>query len=132
MTNRAIEFHDSTLLYVVLEGRDMRIAVSAYVHESEGEPGRDAGTGWEQDVDFILTSAVAETMLPQGPVEITDGRIDAGDQVFAGVLPLPFAHTGSIRLELEGVGGALRVVARGFRVVERSQPRFVEDVPPLG
>src|SRR3989442_13679346 len=70
MTNRAIEFHDSTLLSVVLEGRDMRIAVSAYGHESEGEPGRDAGTGWEQDVDFILTSAVAETMLPQGRMEI--------------------------------------------------------------
>jgi hypothetical protein len=132
MPNRAIEFHDSTLLSVTVEGADIRVALCAYVHESEGEPGVHAGTGWVQELEFLLASAVAEAMPPQEPLKLADGRVVADDRVFDGELPLPFAHSGSVRLELEAVGGDLRVVARGFRIIERGERRFVEDVPPLG
>lgn len=50
MTNRLIELHDSDVLDVTLDGDDVVIAMSAYVHESEGRPGIDAGTGWTQPV----------------------------------------------------------------------------------
>jgi hypothetical protein len=76
MPNRAIEFHDSTLLSVTIEA-DVHIHLSAYVHESEREPGRDGGTGWEQNVEFLLKNAVVET-APMRPFVISDGRLQVG------------------------------------------------------
>jgi len=92
MNHRAIECHDSTLLSVTL-GRDLQLELSAYVHVSEGEPGRDAGTGWEQEFELVLTDAVVEE-TPPGSVEITDGRIEVDEQVFAGLIPLPYLSAG--------------------------------------
>lgn len=129
MQRRAIEFHDSELLWVRPDGRCLRIRMSAYVHASEGEPGRDPGTGWKQDVDFLLGEARLEVPPPHEPMFIADGRLTIRDRVLEGILSLPFSDTGEMTLELEGVGGNLRVTAQSVSVAEAGKARFIEHFP---
>src|SRR5438045_8872204 len=75
MQRRAIEFHDSELLFVRREGPNLRVRVSAYVHVSDGEPGRDSGTGWTQDVNFMLRDALVEIAAPAGQLQLADGLL---------------------------------------------------------
>ena len=128
MKRRAIEFHDSELLFARLEGRDLRLRVAAYVHVSEGEPGRDSGTGWTQDVDFILRDAHVELPAPER-LELSDGRLRNDDRLLEGMVPLPFEDVGAVRLELEGIGGNFCATATSISVVGLGEARFVEDVP---
>lgn len=129
MQRRAIEFHESTVLVARFEGRDLRLRLSAYVHISEGEPGRDPGTGWTQDVDLIFGEAELETSLPRGAMEIAHGRLRIGDRAFEGLLPVPLEGIGATTLELQGVGGDLRVIAKSVSLRPVGEACLVEDFP---
>ena len=129
MERRAIEFHDSELLFVRREGPNLRVRVSAYVHVSDGEPGRDSGTGWTQDVDFILRDALVETAAPAGKLELADGRLRIDDRLLENLVPLPFEDVGAVKLELDGIGGKFCATATSLSLLEAGEARFVEDVP---
>ena len=129
MQRRAIEFHDSELVFVRREGRDLRVRVAAYVHVSDGEPGRDSGTGWIQDVDFFLRDAHVEVPAPGGTLELADGRLRIGDQLLENLVPLPFEDVGTVKLELGGIGGKFCATATSLSLLEAGEARFVEDVP---
>lgn len=43
MPNRIIEQHDSTVAAIVEVGTQIVVIVRGYMHQSEGDPGRDAG-----------------------------------------------------------------------------------------
>ena len=115
MERRAIEFHDSELLFVRREGPNLRVRVSAYVHVSDGEPGRDSGTGWTQDVDFILRDALVEIAAPAGKLELADGRLRIDDRLLENLVPLPVdrrIHTRtapSLKLARRSPGGLSKV-----------------------
>jgi len=129
MQRRAIEFHDSELLFVRREGPNLRLRLDAYVHVSHGEPGRDSGTGWTQDVDFILRDARVDVPAPAGRLELADGRLRIGDRVLEGLVPLPFEEVGAVKLELDGIGGKFCATATSLSLLEAGEARFVEDVP---
>lgn len=57
MPNRAVELHDSQVISVRLEGGTCVIELAAYVHDSDGTPGVDAGTGWTQAAQLTLHGA---------------------------------------------------------------------------
>jgi hypothetical protein len=122
--NRAIEFYDSTLLSMKLDG-ELRVELSAYVHSSDGEPGRDAGSGWEQSVELVLKDPVVE-VAPSGTVLLYDGSLHVDDKLASDLLPLPFVGAGTVLLCLYGAEGELRARGSHFEVVARGEARFIE------
>ena len=127
LQHRALELHDSKVLSVVADGAAVRILLDAYVHVSTGKPGRDAGTGWSQEVALVVAFGTVHEPH-DGALWILDGEATL-DGVPAGLLPLPLAVEGAVGLTLAGAEGRLRVSGRGLTVVEQGEPVFVEKVP---
>jgi hypothetical protein len=66
--NRAIEIHDAMLARLSLEGGDARLHFSeVYIHESQGIPGRDAGSGWVQEARVTISGAGSKFRSLSGP-----------------------------------------------------------------
>ena len=127
MQHRAIELHDSKVLSVRQAGGEVRVLLDAYVHVSAGEPGRDAGTGWSQEVELVVAGGSVEE-APRGTLWIAEGAI-AIDGAVHSLVPAELAATGAVRVELRGAEGKLAIGGRGICVVERGEPVFVEKVP---
>lgn len=127
LQRRAIELHDSKVLSVTEQGGAVHVRLDAYLHVSSGDPGRDAGTGWSQEVELVIANgAIRES--PQGTLWILDGRITV-DGAELDLLPLPLEEKGDIVIALSGHEGRLSVSGRGIAVVEKGEPVFVEKVP---
>jgi hypothetical protein len=59
-TTLAIEFHDATVHGIRSAGPDAVVEMTVYVHSSAGRPGFDAGVGWYQPAEMLLSDAVRE------------------------------------------------------------------------
>jgi hypothetical protein len=129
--HRAVELHDTKVLLFREEGKDLRMRLDAYVHQSTGEPGLDQGTGWSQQVDLIVTNAVfvaAPSALPSS-FSISDGTLVIDGQP-SSLLPLPLKKAGIVRLSLFGDDGAECVVdGTAVQLSPAGEPTFVERVP---
>ena len=131
MANRAIEFHDSTLDSIIAAERGGVILhfSSAYIHESQGEPGRDAGSGWVQEARIhVLGAAVAGELL-ELPCDLRDGKLQVNGELFQ-LLPIPFDRHGSIQFDLEcmPMGSKIRITGAGLRLEMIGVATYVEEV----
>lgn len=126
--NRAIELHDSTLAATRWNGPDLVLSIDAYLHVSEGDPGRDAGTGWIQQAELRLGAATLVT-APTATAWILDGQIRVREGTFDNMLPLPFSHEGPVEIRLEGAEGIFHATGADVSVTLLGVPVFVEDVP---
>ena len=89
MANRAIEFHDSTFNGVERESADLALRFSAaYIHQSEGRPGIDAGSGWVQELRLLISDASLSGEILGLPGNLSDGSISLDDRRFDTV-PIP-------------------------------------------
>jgi len=61
----------------------------AYVHRSEGLPGRDTGSGWSANVNIRFGNGTAQPETVILPAAITDGTLSLGDQTLENEIPLP-------------------------------------------
>src|ERR1700761_5045624 len=103
MLNRCIEIHDSILAGVSFSHGEARLHFSSvYIHQSEGVPGRDAGSGWTQEAILRISNARAEGSFLKFPVSLSDGNLQLGRQTFDNEIPVPLRHNGSIALRLIG------------------------------
>jgi hypothetical protein len=58
LMNAALEFHDSEVSSVECTGSTLCVRfAAAYVHQSEGRPGADAGAGYVQSVELLFHEA---------------------------------------------------------------------------
>ncbi len=131
---RTIELHDSELLELKREGRNLAVVLDAYVHRENDALDIDAGrfTGWRQQLALVMRDAEVEGELPDHPVGLSDGElliVKPGHERRFDALPLPFefdpdAH--ELTLFLESDGGELLVRAKGLRVEEQGEARFIE------
>lgn len=65
MLNRAIEIHDSVLASVSFAQGEAQLHFSSvYIHQSEGAPLRDAGSGWVQKAVLRIRDAKMTTKVP--------------------------------------------------------------------
>jgi hypothetical protein len=132
MTNRLIELHDSRVLDLTDDGDHVLIAMSAYVHESEGRPGIDAGTGWTQPVRITVFEGRVVRRHQGDRLWIIDGVIRVGDETFDNMMPTDVLADGDVKLVFSGAEGVLDVVGAGIRVEVTGEAKHVEDFPRGG
>ena len=130
MTNREIELHDTRVERIERVGSNIVLWLSAYMHESDGRPGWDKGTGWNLPARLVIESGEFDRPFSSPSLWVTDGHIAVGDRVFDNLLPFPFDEHGEIHLLLTGAEGSLAV--RGDRVyLEPTGPAvYIENFFP--
>ena len=129
--NREIEFHDSTLKKIKIDGETTTICFDkAYVNHSEGTPGLDKGTGWEQTINIILCEASIEECPADLPNDIDTGYIMINGEKSINMIKLPSKIDGEIVLELFTMyGEKLRIKCKKLYTQELNNAQFVEDFP---
>jgi len=74
--NKSIEFHDSTLSKITQVNTTIILHFDkAYIHQSEGIPGIDKGTGWIQAIDIQLSQANINILPEELPTTLNNGYI---------------------------------------------------------
>lgn len=130
MPDRVIELHDTTVAAIVEVGRQVVVLLKAYIHQSEGRPGWDAGSGWLQAAALTFTEAEIESNVPDLPADICEGSMSVEGDVRHNLLPLPFHYTGSIALMLS-LDTPADLVIRGSQVTLTllGEPVYIEAFP---
>jgi hypothetical protein len=127
--NRSIEFHDSELAAVAVDGASCVLKFRpAIIHESEGEPGVDAGRCVLQDVDLTCNLARVAGMPLSFPVAVSDGEFCNVGGTASGVVRLPVAAGGGVTLRLVTVRNeVLHVDAMKVRSSLLNDAKFLEQ-----
>jgi hypothetical protein len=124
----AVEFHDSTVSAVRIEGTFVRISIDAYVHRWDRVDGRWKGTGWMQPIQIVLANASNEGQ-PECPVDLAGGEVRAGQIRHKNLVPLPFDSSGPATLRLElATGKVLDFNGRSLVIEPTGEGRYVEDL----
>ena len=133
--NQVLELHDSQVAIVRFDSAGSSIVFShAYIHRSEREPGRDPGTGWSQRAELVIGEA-AEIDLPRSwPCTIHDGSLELSGVVHDNVIPIPLAHAGSAKLQLNVADGddnfkSLEIIGYGAQLRLLGEARYIEEYP---
>jgi hypothetical protein len=101
MPNRAIEIHDSTLESLTVEVGHVVLSFSAaYIHQSDGRPGIDAGTGWIQHAVIRIRGEIANGSLAKLPCGLMSGYLELDGQESDNHIPIPLSFTGDVELAL--------------------------------
>lgn len=128
MANRAIEIHDSTLESISISADHVVLDFSAaYIHQSDGRPAIDAGTGWTQHAVLRVRGDVVSGSLTELPRDIYSGYLTLNGQRFDNLIPIPLSCVGNVELQL--TSGAESVQIRGNRVTLEllGEPEYVEE-----
>ena len=129
-----MEFHDSTFDGFEKDGANLTLRFSAaYIHESEGEPGLDAGVGWFQEILLYVSNASTSGSMSELPCYLWDGQISLGAESRQ-MVPVPLEYNGTVHLKLvengEGeVDGQIEVSGTYVRMELRGEPKDVEKFP---
>ncbi len=99
--NRALELHDSTIASINVSEASIIIKLRpAYIHESGGMPGINAGSGYVQDLDITFSQARLTKSPTTLPADISDGSLSTGNIEEKNVVPLPLNVRGTISFRL--------------------------------
>ena len=132
MKNRAIEIHDSTLEVIsVRDGAAVLHFPCVYIHESEGAPGVDAGTGWVQPALLRISDAIVARSFSKFPADLLDGHIKLGDTVQRNEIPIPLNYKGIVELRLESWDDEVVLITGSSAQLELiGEPKYVEEFRP--
>jgi hypothetical protein len=101
MTNRAIEIHDSKLQSITITAGDVVLDFSsAYIHQSDGRPGIDAGTGWTQHVVIRVRGDGVSDSLKELPCDLWSGYLILNGRHSDNLIPVPLGFDGDVGLHL--------------------------------
>ena len=100
---------------------------AAYIHESNGKPGLDAGSGWIQEARLHIAGASLSGEIPELPRDLWDGSIRLGDELYQ-MIPIPLDHYGAVEINLEQ-NGKITVVGTDARLELVGEPTFIEEFP---
>ncbi len=126
--NRALEFHDSTLASIKIQGEDVLLRFApAYVHESKGMPGIDRGIGLAQEVEVCIQSGTITTSIPKMPIDVTDGILVFRGKDQRALISVPLLLQGPIRLELmTRCGHSVSIEGIGIKTIAIGPSKRVE------
>ena len=133
MKNRAIEIHDSTLDAIsVRDGEAMLHFHRIYIHESEGTPGVDAGSGWVQEARLRIGDAVVTKSFSKFPANLLlGGQITLGNAVLTNMIPIPLNCKEFVELRLESWNDEAVLITGSSAELELiGEPTCVEEFHP--
>jgi hypothetical protein len=132
--NRAIEIHDSVLDALSLDHGDAALHFShLYIHETEGVPGIDAGTGWSQEGKLTISTGIIEGSFSELPRDLWDGCLAMDGTVSENMIPVPLDYKGKIELRLESwaqVSEIISISGKGARLELIGEAEYVEEFKP--
>jgi hypothetical protein len=131
MANRVIEIHDSELNSIAIGDVDVVLKLSpAYIHQSEGRPAMDAGTGWVQDAVIRIRGDVISGSISELPCDLWDGYLTLKGERSDNIIPIPLSVEGDIELEITSTSGE-SVQVRGDHITLEllGEPKYIEDFP---
>ena len=131
MPNQAIEIHDSKLeSLVVREGHVVLDFSSAYIHQTDGRPGVDAGTGWTQHIVIRVRGDLVTGSLTELPSDLSSGHLTLNGVQFDNHIPIPLSSDAEVELHLTSTV-AESVQVRGDRITLEllGEPTYVEEFP---
>lgn len=132
--NRAIELHDSRVASIGSDGDQITLLFEpAYIHESEGRPGIDGGTGWSQSCQLRFAAVSMEGTLPDLPCDLMGGKLIIGVEVYGDLIPVPLEALGAVSLRLLFYPGCEASISGASVALETlGTPRFVEEFRSTG
>jgi hypothetical protein len=131
--NRAIEIHDSVLDALSLDNGDAVLHFShLYIHESEGVPGFDAGTGWSQEGNLTIRNAVVEGSFSEWPADLHKGQIAVDETVYENEIPISLNVQGKIELRLQSWSDVILIIGKGAKLELVGEATYLEEVPGEG
>lgn len=101
---------------------------AAYIHQSEGEPGVDAGSGWVQELSLHVSDASLSGEILDLPCDLWDGSVLLDEKRFDNCVPIPLDYRGRVEVNLEQ-DGKLTVIGTRLQVELLGQPKYVEEFP---
>jgi hypothetical protein len=129
--NRIIEIHDSTLDSLNL--RDGFVVLhfsSVYIHESEGTPGVDAGSGWVQEAYLKIGGPVVAGSFSELRLDLWDGHTKLDGTVLDNTIPIPLDHSGPVEFRLEGNGEVVSIAGCSAQLELVGEATYVEEFRP--
>ena len=130
MPNRMIEIHDSSLESLAVEVGHVVLNLSAYIHQSEGRPGIDPGTGWTQHAVIRIRGEVAAGELTNLPRVLLDGYLELDGQELDNEIPIPLSFTGDVELALTSdFGETIKIRGNHIALGLLHEPEYVEKFP---
>jgi len=136
MPNRAIEIHDSILECVsISQGRGELYFSKVCIHQSDGAPGVDAGSGWVQRAILRVNDVEMKGAFSEFPVDLGSGQIQIGEVRLSNTIPIPLRLEGAFELLLVAMWQGQNVVSitgSGVELELIGEPKYVEEFRPRG
>jgi len=123
----AVEFHDSEISSVYVEGSRCVMHTRLNLHSSVGRAGFDNGKSWTQDARFLLEDAHIEKQPRAYPLDVGDGSVDVDGRDYDNILPLPFDAAGRITMRLLGDEGDLVLQCQRLSIELLDRPEYVDE-----
>ena len=127
--NKSIEFHDSTLSKITQDHETIVLHFDkAYIHQSEGIPGIDNGTGWVQSIDIQLSQAKINFLPKNMPIDLYTGYFILDNKKLDNGIDLPLNSSGKIEICFTtNFNEKIVITAKSVSSIEESELEFVED-----
>jgi len=114
------------------DGSNLTLRFSAaYIHESEGEPGLDAGISWVQEVRLHFGNAFTSGSMSELPCYLWDDQISLAGESFQ-MVPVPLEYSGTVELKLVENGqvdGQVEVAGTHVRMGTEQRAKARGEVP---
>lgn len=104
-----------------------------YIHETEGVPGIDAGTGWSQEGKITIGGGIIEGSISELPRDLWDGHLVMDETISENMIPVPLDWRGKIELRLKAWGAVSEVVSvrgTGAKLELIGRAEYVERFKP--
>lgn len=132
MLKSAMEIHEAILeSRSVSKNGDVVLVLSAYVHQSTGEPGVEAGSVTRERLEIRVASGKLDGEMPHLPVRIEEGQGECGGESYVNLLRVPVQKSEPFELELLALTGEeFRVTGPTASVRFLSRPAFIDLEAP--
>jgi hypothetical protein len=126
------EFHDSVLAALKGEGGRCILELRpAYVHQSDGRPGIDAGEGFWQDIEIVISGAAIKKPALSLPCPINDGHLTVGEIRMSNLAPTTLREAKKVSLKIWMMVGGAEIEIEGTSIEVRTmgEAEFAESFP---
>lgn len=133
VSNRAFELHDSEIASIEFDDGSAIFTFShAYIHQSDGVPGVDSGTGWSQRAELKIENASEPELPKQMPYRIEDGLLKLNDTEHPNLIPIPLLHNGDVTVKLlvadaKYVYSEISIAGSGAELKLIGEAEYMED-----